>query len=136
MNNFNLIREIMYNLKREYGTQVIFATPNISEYDLETGDITRTYLEYTIKRVVILPKQLYRTFAYEAPKSFQYGGLFDVTSTVALIDGKDLGAYKPSEKDHAIIDGRRYEVGKVIEEDGAKAYLVELKELKSTEDET
>ena len=93
-NNLREISIILYRLKRSYGLPATIKRVATSTQDVLTGVITQTYLEYPIKKVIVLPANEVRNFLYDlsyiaASKNFTYGGMFDQNSRVMIIDIKD-----------------------------------------------
>ena len=123
------IEKIIYRLKRQYGVELTIRTPTSNTPDYKTGDVTRTYTEYVIRRAVILPKKLARIYVGTGGV-FSYGGYFDETNTYILIDNKDLAAgYLPTEKDSCVMNSKVYEIDKVISPQNNKAHVLVVKEI-------
>jgi hypothetical protein len=136
------IKKVIYRLKRQYGVEVIIKTPTSRSTDYDTGVMTSTYTEYTIKRAVLLPTEILRKFVYDlsfiaANKNFTYGGMFDLSTKVMLIDEKDLAdGYTPTIKDSAIIRNRKYNFSKIIPTEELYSYMIVMKEIGQSDDES
>ena len=122
-------RNIMYPLKRRYGLPAtIFQLDDVTN-NVETGKQTKFYNRFKIKRVVLLPRNLIRKFVYDlsyiaANKNFTYGGLFDWSRRIILIDGKDI-KFVPNPNDHIEIEGVRESIQKVEEfEHASVAWII------------
>ena len=94
-NNLREIRIILYRLKRNFGLPAILKKPLTNVNNIQTGEITRTFEEHNINRVIVLPSRNLRDFLYDlsyiaASKNFTYGGMFDKRSRLMIIDVKDL----------------------------------------------
>ncbi len=90
-----MIQVAIYQLKKQYGNGPVFIHKYDSvSVDLQTGIRTETWDSLTIKKAVILPAKAERTFIstiskISADKPFVYGGTFDRTRRMFLIDQKD-----------------------------------------------
>lgn len=140
-NNLREIRIILYRLKRNYGLPAIIKRVNTSVQDITTGVITRTYFEYPIKRVIVLPTRDLRTFLYDlsfvaASKNFTYGGLFDQKSRVMIIDIKDAPkGFILTMNDHIEFESRRYEIKEFELAEHNQGWLLQCIELDSSDSE-
>lgn len=84
MNTLRQIRQIIYRLKRDFGTSAVLLKTGGSTVDLETGVVARVVTEYPISRAVILPKSILRQF-------LSPGHTVDTTKRTCLIERKDIG---------------------------------------------
>lgn len=109
-------RVFLYKLKRQFGQKAVLYVPTTNDHNLLTGVISREYTKITIKRVMLLPATLDRSFIYDlafiaASKNFTGGGYFDRNQRMAIIDAKDLPKdLKPKIKMHIEFDDERYEI--------------------------
>lgn len=138
----NVLRQItviLYRLKRQYGLTVTYYQFDSQTNDVETGEISRTYNEFTIKRAPVLPDNLDRSFVYDltfiaANNNFVGGGFFDRNIRTMIIDAKDLPkGFKPNSNDHVEFDDERYEILKITHLEQRKGYLLRLQALSNSE---
>lgn len=138
LNNLRQIKVIIYRLKRNFGLPLDFINRGAITHNVTTGAIT-TPADTTIsvKRAIILPTRLIRDFAYDlsyiaANKNFTYGGFFDISSRVIIIDAKDLpSGFEPSQNDHVVFEGKKHEIKEIHEAEQNTAFLMVTKELKA-----
>jgi len=110
------MRQLLYPLKRERGEDIQIHQIDDNEVDLESGAITKSYLTYKIKKAIVLPVGIARTFVYDlayiaANKNFTGGGLFDKMYTSVIIDLPDLPTgIVISLNDYCSISGVTYKV--------------------------
>lgn len=141
-NNLRQIELIVYRLKRQYGLPIIVRKPISNDNDVQTGKITRVYEAYSIRRAIVLPADLMRTFIYDltyvaANKNFAYGGLFDKTMKVFIIDKKDI---RDSDNKKVAIDmsfdivlnTKKFDLVAVEETEDQTSYLIKAKNLDAT----
>ena len=131
--NLREIRRIIYNLKRQYGLILSYYRPLSTEYDLDTGESTRTFDLHIVKRAVLLPTKLDRSFVYDltyiaANNNFVGGALFDRDQRVILIDGRDL-PIEPNLDDHVEFEGQRYQIAEINTTAGYRAHLLRVQGL-------
>ena len=137
----NVLREIsaiLYRLKREFGLparlRVVAET-----YNLETGEVNPTNVDYSIRRAIILPRQSIRDFVYDlsfiaANKNFTYGGLFDVDRRIIIIDAKDLpSGVRPTQNMIIVFDTEQYDILDVQRAEMDRGYLLVCKHVASAE---
>jgi len=137
-NNLREIRKVIYRLKRQWGLQLTYIRPTGQSNDVETGEIVRTFEKIYIKRGILLPSSLDRSFVYDltfiaANNNFVGGAFFDRDSRVILLDGTDLPKdFKPHLKDHVEFDNTRYELLSVNPTAQYKAYLIRVQAITSS----
>lgn len=140
-NNLRQIRIILYRLKRSYGLPARIKRPTRNDYDITTGAITREYLEIPIRRVIVLPTNDARKFAYDlafiaANKNFTYGGFFDKNTRNMIIDVKDLPrGFVLSSDDHLVFEDRAYAIKDFQLAEHNQGYLLTVTEIESTDSE-
>jgi len=136
------IRIIIYRLKRNYGLPAILRRPTQNDYNIQTGETTRTYESITIKRMILLPRRNISDFVYDlsfiaANKNFTYGGYFDTNERWAIIDVKDLPTeYRPPDNTlevttefNVVIESRQYDVNEIILAEHFQGYLLRIREI-------
>jgi len=95
MSNLRQVRNIIYNLKRQYPSSVELRKVTLTEVDRETGEQSSKTRILKIRRGVVLPAKSIPDFIYDlsfiaSNKNFTYGGFFNTQTRTVLIDGKDL----------------------------------------------
>lgn len=137
-NNLREIRKIIYRLKRQWGLRLTYIRPGQAVHDVETGEISRVFEKIYVKRAILLPSKLDRSFVYDltyiaANNNFVGGGFFDRDSRVILLDGRDLPKdFKPDLNDHVEFDSIRYELLSINPTAQYKAYLLRVQAITSS----
>lgn len=126
-NNLRETRKVIYHLKMRYGLALTYFEPTGQTHDPKTGQITRSFNQYKIRRAVVLPTNLNRTFIYDLAyiavgKNFTEGAYFDKNIKRIIIDRKDL-AITPDLNHHMEFDGDRYEIRAIQVFEDRKAYV-------------
>ena len=138
----NVLRQItviLYRLKRQYGLPVTYYQVTNSTDNVETGEISRTYNSFNIRRAPVLPDNLDRSFVYDltfiaANNNFVEGAFFDRHIRTLIIDAKDLPTgFEPNMNDHVEFDDVRYELKKITHLEKRKGYLLRVEALDSSE---
>ena len=106
---------LIYKLKRSYGTPVSLQQIDQHSVDLSTGEKTTILKLYKINKAIVLRAREFRSFVYDlafisANKDFTTGGFFDPTDLGIILDVKDLQGYIPSEDDFVIIKNKQYNI--------------------------
>lgn len=116
MSQLRKTRVIIYKLKRQYGQKAAFYVPTQNDHNILTGKITRTYDKTVIKRAILLPATLDRSFVYDlayiaSNKNFTGGGFFDRNNRMIILDARDLPkTLRPKIKMHIEFDDERFEI--------------------------
>ena len=129
----NLKRQIqltLYKLKRDFGVpiNVIYATT--STRDLETGDTTFTETSFKLHKAIVLSDKETRAAIYDltfiaANKNFVYGGLFDSSTRLVVLDKRDLPkGYEPTLDHRFTIDGERFQFKSIEKTMPSAGYLI------------
>lgn len=111
-----MIQIAIYQLKKQYGNGPIDVHKYVtSEVNLETGARTQTSYITTIKKAVVLPVKAERALVssiskISADKAFVYGGTYDRTRRMFLIDFRDAPDLDLKKDDWITYRGRRYDV--------------------------
>lgn len=138
----NVLRQItviLYKLKRQYGLTVTYYQFTGQTHNVETGDISRTYTTYTVRRAPVLPDNLDRSFVYDltfiaANNNFVGGALFDRHLRKVIIDAKDLPKdFIPTLQDHVEFDGNRFEIKTISHLEKRKGYFLGVEAIDSSE---
>lgn len=90
-----MMRQVIYRLKRGYGLPLSINQENSSTVDLATGKRTVTRTATTVQRAILLPTQVHKEFKYDigylkANSNFTYGGLFTSSTRQVIVDKADL----------------------------------------------
>ncbi|MDB4726353.1 hypothetical protein OAF54_02860 [bacterium] len=136
-NNLREVSKIIYRLKRQFGLRLDYYIPTGDDHDVETGEINRSYTVHSIKRAILLPSRIDRSFVYDltfiaANNNFVGGGFFDIKNRVILIDGKDI-KFEPTLNDHVEFEDDRYEIKEINQLAGKHAYLLRVQAIDSGE---
>ncbi len=119
------VRRLIYTLKRGYGFPVTFYKITGETLDLETGVRTPTITYQEVKKTIILPSDLQRRFESDAVgKGFNYGAYYDTELRKLIVDPLDLSDFTIEVDDYFIVDGERFQVGRVFNLYNGTAILV------------
>lgn len=135
-NNLREIRKVIYRLKRQYGLRLLYIRPLTAEQDIDTGEIKRTFEQHEVKRAILLPSKIDRSFVYDltfiaANNNFVGGAFFDQSSRIILVDGKDM-PFTPTLNDHVEFEGERYEIAEINVTAGHLGYLFRVRGLSNS----
>lgn len=130
------VRSTLYQLKREYGVELNIVYRTSSTPDLATGDLTVVKDAESVRRAIVLPSKIDRTFEYDlafiaSNKNFTYGGFYDEQRRRIIIDRRDLPTGFEIKVGYTLIfNGKRYDTESISEfEEGAGYLLVAKQEL-------
>lgn len=141
-NRLRFIRNILYRLKRDYGSQADIYHQISETIDYNTGKKIVTKDKIIVKRVILLPNNVsidatYGTTYTNSNRKFTYGGFYSVGERGIIIDRKDLPKNYDLHNDfinkYVIIQSRRYEIVSIQEVDNQSAYFIKLKETLGTQ---
>lgn len=130
--DLSFIRDVLYGLKRDYGVRMEVYSIRESVVDLETGQKTVEKDVHVIRRAILLPQQLSRSFSYDlsyiaANKNFTYGGTYDKNKRTVILDPRDLPkGFLPGLKDYCLIDHTRYNIKDVDDYTNRQAVLMTI----------
>lgn len=110
-----MIKQVIYNLKRQYGAELDIYKFLGSTVDLKTGIASNDKELTQIDRAVILPARAMRNFVQSiskisADKQFVYGGTYDRRIRMFLIDRLDAPDLDLTTDDWIVYDGKKYEI--------------------------
>jgi len=136
MRAIKFIRKILRRLKKRYGLPVTFRN-HTSTNDLESGVITRVTVEQSVRRCIVLNSEEARDFAYDlsyiaANKDFTYGGFFDTSKRLMIVDVKDLNTLELDMNSEVVYNGLLYRMVKLERSEDNKSYYMLVENL-STE---
>ena len=134
MNRLFFMRQLLYRLKRDYGSPVDIYYEAADAVDLTTGKRSITKEMWSVRRGITLPTSIHRDSVYAAAlkSEFQYGSVVQFGDKTVILDRRDLPrGFKLGEENwYMILGGHRYEVRRVEEYEDETAYFVVLKETK------
>ena len=119
MSRLRQIRQIVYRLKRDFGTPAVLLKTESGTVDLETGAVTQSVTDYPISRAVILPRNIAREF-------LTTGHQIDSSKRTLLIDRSDVGV-EITNSDRVEIEGLKYSIAPIKSDLLDGNYLLELK---------
>lgn len=131
-------RVFIYKLKRQFGQRIRFYVPTISTRNVITGVQTRQYDETVVKRGIVLPSTLDRSFIYDlayiaASKNFTGGAYFDRNNRMIIIDARDLPKdLKPKIKMHIEFDDERFEIKTIDTIPPRAAYIITVQSISNS----
>jgi hypothetical protein len=132
-NELRFIKEVIYDLARDYGGPIDIYQNVVGETDFRTGEQTIAKSHWRIRRAIRLPREIHRDALYSATGNtlFAYGNVVELADRSIIIRWKDLpeGFDFKSENWYVVIEAGHYEVVKVIEFDNRAAIFVILKQL-------
>jgi len=103
------LRNLINNLKKQYGEWVTLVYVNSSSIDYETGSIDETRSSLRLKAIV-LRGQGKRDFVQAAVAAGGGSGRFDVDVASILVAKKDASSFDPMLTKYFVLDGKRYNV--------------------------
>lgn len=124
------IKDVIYHLKRDYGSPVTFGTETIS-VNLATGVKTLTKSEFSIRNVIVLPETFSQKFRLLLANSNRNeAGLVKSGEVQIVVDKSDLPIGKTIAPDtYAIMRNQKYIVHG-SPEDYVECLIVQLNTLK------
>lgn len=111
-----MIQVAIYQLKKQYGAgPVDIYQHTTNSVDITTGEKTEDPSFLRIQKAVILPAKVERNIVstiskISADKPFVYGGSYDRTRRMFLIDQKDAPELNLTPDDWLIYRGRKYDI--------------------------
>lgn len=130
--NYNLIRLVkncIYQMKREYGGEITLYQLTNATTNLATGVKTETHNSIVIPRAVILPARVQREViqsisAISANKKLVMGGSMDTGTRVFIIDRSDAPAYVITNDDWIVYKHVRYDIKSIEEFEQDTAWVI------------
>jgi hypothetical protein len=126
-----VLRQIMYQLKRGYGTAGALYRITPGTTNLETGQKSITRVKYSIDRMVVLPfkftsQGFYGSALLKAGREFSYGGFQEQDLKYVIVDGLDLPeGFEVLPEDYLIFEHKKFEIVNIEKlEDGLGYKLV------------
>jgi len=140
-NNLRQAKVVIYRLKRNYGEPVHILYNQSLSHDVRTGEVDRQEEVINVKRAIVMTPKVARQFSYDlsfiaANKNFTYGGFYDASDRVLLLDAKDLPKdYFPDINHRCVYDHQRYEFSQLLPVTGNYAYMIHLKHVEGSRPE-
>lgn len=131
-NNLRQHKLIIYRLKRMFGLPATVIRPDVTTHNVETGEITRSFEKYAVRRAILLPQNLDRSFVYDltfiaANNNFVNGAYFDRDQRQMIIDARDLPKDFRFELDDEVeFDDRRFTIKSITLAENNVAYILHL----------
>jgi len=126
-------KQVMYSLKRQWGAPIDLYRSVDSDTDLDTGIKTTIKEVHPVRRAIVLPAKIVREVLQSisqisANKAMVYGGSFDTSSRVFIIDKRDVRSVPDEDgiqlDDWIVYKGHRYELKQVEEFDLGGAWMI------------
>lgn len=133
-NTLVFVKQLLYNLKKDYGFSLDIYRVVTSSVDVTTGVKTVQREKHRIRRAVVLPAILARKFSYDlsyiaANKNFTYGGFYDTNTRIFIVDQVDLPkGFNLTEDDYVVYDTQRYEIRQFEALEHRQGYLITAKQ--------
>lgn len=124
------IRLVLYGLKRQYGGSIDIYQKGSQSVDYETGAKTINKDVIPIRRAIILPAKVLREASQtisviSANKAFIYGGTYDSSTRMFIIDRRDVPELPElTEDDWIVYDGRKFEIKQFEMAEFDSAYVI------------
>lgn len=121
---------ILYRLKRNYPAKVTIRKITANYFDLETGEVTRPYRSFDIRRAIVLPEKRIPDFVYDlafiaANKNFTYGGQFSSSTRLVIIDSKNVPKdFDLSVGDEVIFNGKVHALKMITDTSDNRGYIL------------
>jgi hypothetical protein len=132
-NSLSFIKNVIYDLKRDYGGPVDIYQNIVGQTNYKTGEQSITKNHWVVRRAIRLPRNIHRDSLFSATGNtlFAYGNVVELADRNIIIDWKDLpvGFNFKEENWYVIIDNMHYDLVKVMEFDNKAAIFVILKQL-------
>lgn len=131
------ISKIIYSLKREWGVSIQVCRSLIDERDILTGKIYSECETFTIRRAINLPYEVSRetlsNFSLIASrKSNDFGGFYDESVTVLIIDAQDLPkSFIFKNTDYLMIESKKHEIVNYTKAGNGRAYVLNIKTIEA-----
>jgi len=126
---------LIYRLKRTYGQSIKYLVPTTNAHDILTGAVSRAYTQFNIKKAVVMPADLARSFVYDlafiaSGKNFTHGGFFDANNRVILVSARDFPKdFLPKIKHHLEFDNEKWEIKTILTQPGRAFYAIAVQSI-------
>jgi hypothetical protein len=129
-----LARRVLYSMKKEYGNKVDVYKMVSSDTDHLTGEITVVKQVTRIRKAIVMPSALIRDVGQtisviSSDKQFVYGGAYDLSSRIMVLDPVDLPKdFEICPTDYIAYKHSRWDVVQVVKDEGLNgAWIVTVK---------
>lgn len=139
MNNLRQIRNILYQLKKDFPWRIQLRNIVESSSDKKLGVVTKSFMTITVNKAILLPTKLMPSFIYDlsfiaANKNFTYGGLFGAGTRVVIVDGRDIpSTFTMEENTQVLADKIVYVVKSIDSLVGKAGFLLTVTTLSNME---
>jgi hypothetical protein len=139
MDNLRQVKNVLYQLKKDYPSSIRLRNIVESNVDRKTGKVFKTYHTISVMRAILLPTHLKPSFVYDlsfiaANKNFTYGGFFGADTRVVIIDGADVPKeFEIKESTQVLIDTVVYLVKSAEAIVNGLGYLITMTTLTNSE---
>jgi hypothetical protein len=126
------IRDVLYQLKLDYGAPATYFVMGKNEFDPQTGRINLQRTAHQIKKLITLPSNVLRKVIQDiaylaANKNFTYGAFFDENTTIVMLEKKTLPrGVIPSLNDFIVSGNQRFTIKKIENLTGKAGYILAL----------
>jgi hypothetical protein len=129
------LRNLIYDLKRDYGFEVIIVKIVSTIMDVESGIKRSTFKYRNVRRAIFLPGRLFRSFVYDLSyvatnKNFTTGAYFDPNDREIFFDVCDLYDFEITPDDRIIYNGEEYTIVEVRDFIDQTIYGVKMRNVK------
>jgi hypothetical protein len=124
------IRKLLYALKRRWGFPATFYQIVGNSIDLETGRQSPEKRILVIQRVILLPADMLRKFSYDlsfiaSNKAFTYGGFYDQSKRMIIVDRQDIPSdFEIKIGNYFIFRDQHWEISELQEFEFQTGYIV------------
>jgi hypothetical protein len=130
----NLIRQSLYNLKRQYGGTIDVYRLTTSAVDQKTGVVSVTRQVTRINRAVVLPSMIHAEIKksisqISANKMFVVGGQYDAATRNFIIDRQDGPDLQLTLQHWIVYRNRKFEIKQIQEFEFEAGWIVTTREL-------
>lgn len=132
-------KQMMYQLRRNWGQEVTIYRPLARQQDLLTGRILSQFEVHIIRDAPVLAATESRSFVYDlayiaASKNFTEGAYFDKKQRWILLDGKKLKkGFIPDLDDFVVFETKQYEIKAVEHIEQLAAYRLTVVAIRNQE---
>lgn len=110
MDRLREIDRVLYKLKREYGNSVTFKQPTSTSVDYETGDITREYDEWTVRKAIVLNTKSHNRLIEKLSKFNQGDSVIPQADLKIVINSSDLQDHDLTKDTKIVVSSKTYDV--------------------------
>lgn len=125
-NQIRFIRNVLYNLKKEFGFDCTFQVISEVQKDYISGVRATTTTPYIVKKVIRLPDETSRLTNLDFIfKQYSMSPKIDKSVRLFIVDAKSLPTgYMPALDHHILMGSHVYQIIKIEELDSNLGYLI------------